>query len=182
MQSTKLRSMVTGLLSIVAVSFLFSCTKNSTDLTPATKEVSTSTNTSVNSANENTIHAVPFETNVYVPCVNGGAGEYVVLSGFTNFIYQLQWSDNGFTLVYHDNVHQLNGVGASSGETFVASGGTNGTVRASWGSDQWIGTTISKGKVGGANTNFTVNYKDRITILRDGTVTVETTEITAECN
>jgi len=182
MQTTTLRSAIMGFSSVFLASLLFSCTKNATDVTALTTETVTSTNTSPSSANENTIHSVPFETNVYVPCANGGAGEYVELSGFTNFIYQLQWNNNSFTLVYHDNVHQLTGVGVSSGETFVASGGTNGTVMGSWVSNQWVGTTTSKVKVVGPNTNFTVTYKDRITITRDGTVTVENTEITAVCD
>ncbi|HET6722134.1 MAG TPA: hypothetical protein VFH07_05265, partial [Chitinophagaceae bacterium] len=101
---------------------------------------------------------------------------------FTNFIYQTQWNNNGFTMTYHENVKQVTGVGVSSGEKFVAAGGTNGTVMGSWVSDQWVGTTTSKVKVVGANTNFFVTYKDRITITRDGTVTVEHVEITVSCN
>lgn len=181
MQTTTLRSAIIGFFSVFLASLLFSCTKDATGVTASTTETATSNNTSASSANENTIHSVPFETNVYVPCANGGAGEYVELSGFTNFIYQIEWNNNAFTMVYHDNVHQLTGVGASSGETFVASGGTNGTVMGSWVSDQWVGTTTSKVKVVGPNANFTVTYKDRITITRDGTVTVEIVNITVTC-
>lgn len=182
MQTTTLRSAIIGFSSVFLASLLFSCTKNATDATALTAETVTSTDGSPSSANENTIHSVPFETTVYVPCANGGAGEYVELSGFINFIYQIQWNNNGFTMIYHDNVQRLTGVGASSGETFVATGGTNGTVMGSWVSDQWVGTTTSKVKVVGSNTNFTVTYKDRITITRDGTVSVENTEITVSCN
>lgn len=182
MQTTTIRSAIIGFTSVLLTSLLFSCTKNATDVTALTPETATSADTSPSSANENTIHSVPFETNVYVPCANGGAGEYVELSGFINFIYQIQWNDRGFTMIYHDNVHQLTGVGVSSGETFIASGGTNGTVMGSWVSNQWVGTTTSKVKVVGPNTNFTVTYKDRITITRDGTVTVENVNITVSCN
>jgi hypothetical protein len=182
MQTTTLRSAIIGFSSLFLASLLFSCTKNATDVTALTNETVASTDRSPSSSNENTIHSVPFESNVYVPCANGGTGEYVALSGFTNFIYQIQWNNNGFTMVYHDNVHQLTGVGVSSGETFVASGGTNGTVMGSWVSDQWVGTTTSKVKVVGPTTNFTVTYKDRITIKRDGTVAVEIVEITVACN
>lgn len=182
MQTPTLKSAIISFSFVFLASLLFSCTKNATDLTASSTETVTSTDRSSSSANENTIHSVPFETTVYVPCGNGGAGEYVELSGFTNFIYQTQWNNNGFTMTYHENVKQVTGVGVSSGEKFVAAGGTNGTVMGSWVSDQWVGTTTSKVKVVGSNTNFFVTYKDRITITRDGTVTVEHAEITVSCN
>lgn len=182
MQTTTLRSAIIGFSSVFLASLLFSCTKNAADVTALTTETGTSADRSTSSANENNIHAVPFETTIYVPCANGGAGEYVELSGFSNFIYQIQWNNNGFTMTYHENVKQVTGVGVASGETFVATGGTNGTVMGSWVSDQWVGTTTGKVKVVGSETNFTVTYKERITITRDGTVTVENVQITVSCN
>lgn len=182
MQTTTLRSAIIGFSSLFLASLLFSCTKNATDVTALATETVTSTDRSPGSANENTIHSVPFETTVYVPCANGGAGEYVELSGFINFIYQIQWNNNGFTMTYHDNVKEMTGIGVSSGEKFVAAGGTNGTVMGSWVSEQWVETTTSKVKVVGSSANFTVTYKDRITVTRDGNVTVENVEITVTCN
>ena len=182
MQNIKLGSAVLGFLSVFSVSFLFSCTKNAADASSLSSESATSANTSSNAANENIIHAVPFETTVYVPCANGGVGEYVELSGYTNFIYQMQWNNNSFSMVYHENAHQVTGVGTISGDIFVASGGTNGTVTGSWVNNQWVGNTTSIMKVVSPNANFTVTYKDRITVTSDGTVTVENTDITVVCN
>jgi hypothetical protein len=174
--------MVIGFLSVLAVAMLFSCTKNVADISQPAAEELTAANASPNSANGNTIHSVPFETTVFVPCANGGAGEDVALTGFTNFIYQISWTDQGFTLVYHDNVHRVKGVGVNSGEKFIASGGTNGTVNGSWVNSQWIGTTITHMRIIGPNTNFTVIYKNHITVTSDGNVSVNNVEATAECN
>ena len=126
MQISKLRSMILGFLPVLTVALLFSCTKNVADVPNQAAEEATAVDANPNGKNDNIIHAVPFETTVFVPCANGGAGEDVRLTGFTNFIYGLIYTDRGFSMQYHDNVHQVTGVGLSSGESFVASGGTNG--------------------------------------------------------
>ena len=114
-QVSKLRPVIIGFLSVFAIALLFSCSKNAADVAqPAIEEASIANATS-NGSNDNIIHAVPFEASRFIPCANGGAGEDVVLTGFTNFIYGMTWTDHGFTALYHDNVHQVTGVGLSSG-------------------------------------------------------------------
>ena len=178
----KLKPMIIGFLSVFVAALLFSCSKNVADIAQPTIEEVTAANASSKGGNDNTIHAVPFETTVFVPCANGGAGENVVLTGFTNFIYQTHWTDHGFTLVYHDNVHQVTGTGVSSGESFVASGGTNGVVMGSWVNSQWIGTTIGQMRLISGNTSFVITYKYHVTVTQDGSVVVESEELTTECN
>jgi hypothetical protein len=177
-----LRSMIMGFLSVLTVALLFSCTKNVADVPNQTAEEATAVDGNPNGKNDNIIHAVPFETTVFVPCANGGGGEDVRLTGFTNFIYGLIYTDRGFTMLYHDNVHKVTGVGLSSGESFVANGGTNGTVMGVWYSSQWVGNTTTQMKIVGQNTMFTVIYKHHITVSQDGSVTVNNTEQTADCN
>lgn len=181
MQISKSRPMIIGFLAVLTVALLFSCTKNAADAVKPADEEATAANASSNSSNGNIIHAVPFETTLFVPCANGGAGEDVTFTGFTNFIYQITWTDQNFTLVYHDNVHKVTGIGASSGETFVASGGTNGTVMGSWVNSQWTGTTIQQLRVVGRNNSFFVTYKYHITVTSDGKVIVSSNEDTADC-
>ena len=177
-----LRSMIMGSLTVLATALLFSCTKNVADVPIQTAEEATAVDANPNGKNDNIIHAVPFETTVFVPCANGGAGEDVKLTGFTNFIYGLVYTDRGFSMLYHDNVHQVKGVGLSSGESFAASGGTNGTVVGVWYSSQWVGNTTTQMRIVGQNTQFTVIYKHHITVSQDGSVTVNNTEQTADCN
>ena len=177
-----LRSMILGSLAVLATALLCSCTKNVADVPVQAAEEATAMDANPNGKNDNIIHAVPFETTVYVPCANGGAGEDVKLTGFTNFIYGLVYTDRGFSMLYHDNVHQVTGVGLSSGESFVASGGTNGTVAGVWYSSQWVGNTTTQMRIVGQNSRFTVIYKHHITVSQDGSVTVNNTEQTADCN
>jgi hypothetical protein len=169
-------------VSVFTVAFLFSCSKNAADISNPAANESVASNKPAQSANDNIIHAVPFEATLFVPRANGGTGENVELTGFTNFVYQLSMNENGFTMPYHDNVHQVKGVGAVSGEKFVASGGTNGVVRGSWVNEKWIGTTISQMRVIGQHTRFTVTYKYHITVISNGTVIVNSIEQTADCN
>ena len=177
-----LRSMIMGFLSVLTVVLLFSCTKNVADVTDQPAEEATAVDGNPNGKNDNIIHAVPFETTVFVPCANGGAGEDVRLAGFTNFIYGLVYTDRGFSMQYHDNVHQVTGIGLSSGESFVASGGTNGTVVGVWYSSQWVGNTTTQMRIIGQNTRFAIIYKHHITVSQDGSVSVSNTEQTADCN
>ncbi|HJS56055.1 MAG TPA: hypothetical protein VJ765_16000 [Chitinophagaceae bacterium] len=176
-----LRSMIMGFLAVLTVALLFSCTKNVADVPDQAAEEATAVDGNPNGNNDNIIHAVPFETTVFVPCANGGAGENVKLTGFTNFIYGTTWTDHGFTVLYHDNVHQVKGVGLTSGESFVASGGTNGTALGVWYSSQWVATTMRQMNIIGQNTRFTVSYKYHIAVTADGNISVSSTEQTADC-
>jgi len=177
-----LRSMIMGILSVLTVALLFSCTKNVAEVPDQAAEEATAVDANPHGKNDNIIHAVPFETTVFVPCANGGAGEDVRLTGFTNFIYGLVYTDRGFSMQYHDNVHQVKGVGLSSDESFIANGGTNGTVAGVWYSSQWVGNSSTQMRIIGQNTRFTVIYKHHITVSQDGSLTVSNTEQTADCN
>jgi len=181
MQISTLRTAIAGFLSVLAAGLLFSCSKNAADIPlPAINDVAAA-NVSPGLSNRNSNVAVPFETTLFVPCANGGAGEEVVLTGTVNFVQQISWTDRGFTMNYHENTQGLKGTGLSSGERFTASGGTNGTVMGSWVNSQWTGTTIRQLRVSGPRSHFFMNYKYHITVISDGSVKVNSREETAEC-
>ena len=177
----KLKLFSNGFMALVAMVLLFSCSKNMADIPAQENAGLAAANESAPSNTRNSIVAVPFENTLFVPCANGGAGENVTLTGKTNFVYQMAWNDHGFTLVYHDNSYQVTGVGLSSGETFVASGGTQGTVMGSWVNDQWIGIMVRQLKITGQNTSFTVVDKLNLIVTPDGNVKVNSREQTADC-
>lgn len=183
MQPTKqlpaLKTMNICLLAFAAITLLFSCTKNGELSAPENAEPSLQN--SFTSKTSNGVVAVPYEILVYVPCGNGGAGENVTLTGMANFVYQMIWTDHGFTLVYHDNFNHLTGSGALSGEAFAGSGGTNGTVTGAFENSLWTGTTTRSLRIAGTNTRFTLKYKSHITVAADGTVKVDNDETTADC-
>lgn len=180
-QASRLELFSAALFALAVMGLVFSCTKNDADVPAQDNAQLTAANASSQSSTRTSIVAVPFENTVFVPCANGGAGEDVLLTGKTNFVYQIAWNDNGFTMVYHDNVHEVTGVGLSSGEKFTATGGTEGTVRGSWVSSQWVGTMNRQLKVIGQNTNFTVNQTQQLVVTPDGQVNVSVREQTADC-
>jgi hypothetical protein len=170
-----------GALALLTMLFLFSCSKDSSD-------VATSAGESVLSNSSGAAHekygsvAVPFNATVFVACANGGAGEDVALSGTMNFVYQMTWTNNGFSMIFHDNSHGVTGLGLSSGETFTASSGTQGTAVGSWENSQWIGTGTRHLRIVGANSRFSVDYHYRLIVTPDGKVTVSVWEQTSDCN
>ena len=84
-------------------------------------------------------------------------------------------------MVYHDNYHEVKGVGVSSGETFTGSGGTNGTVMGSWVNSQWVGTMVRQVKVIGKSTVFKVTETLHLVVTPDGDVTVDARDQTVDC-
>src|SRR5215470_16443794 len=131
-QVSKFESLSAALSVFFVVAVLFSCTRNIADVPAQQNAQLTSANISPNASTRTSIVAIPFENTAFVPCANGGLGEDVLLTGKTNLVYQMTWTDHDSTLVYHDNDHQVKGVGLYSGQTFTGSGGTNGTFMGAW--------------------------------------------------
>ena len=199
-QASKFKLLSTTFLAFFIMLLTSSCNKNSDVLPGANNREVSALNqssssrvnnslTAVSALNQsspsrmnNSLVAVPFEETLFVPCANGGAGENVTLTGTTNFVYQMTWTDHGFKLVYHANSRGITGVGLTSGETFVGSEGTQGSVVGSWVNNQWIGITIERMRIIGRNTTYTVKNKYQLIVTPDGKVTVNSMEKTIECN
>ena len=180
-QVSKFESLSAALSVFFVVAVLFSCTRNISDVqTPQNAQLN-SANISSNASTRTSIVAIPFENTTFVPCANGGAGEDVLITGKTNLVYQMTWTDHDFTMVYHDNDHQVKGVGLSSGETYTGSGGTNGTFMGSWVNSQWVGDFVEQTKIVGKGTVFTVIQKIHLKVTPDGNVVVNNVDQTVTC-
>lgn len=167
-------------IALFASVILFSCTKDRADVQVMENEEFAAANGSA-PKNSNGMLTIPYSKTVFVPCANGGAGENVSVTGNIHVVYQMTWTDQAFTLVYHDNLANATAVGLTSGETFVASGGTQGTVYGPWFSNQWVGSTVRKLRLVGPNTQFSINYKMKFIITPDGEVRVDVEEETVDC-
>ena len=104
------------------------------------------------------------------------------LIGKTNFIYQLSWNNNGFSLTYHENTREIKGVGLLTGDDFVGSGGTQGKADGRWESGHWVGTTIGRLKIIGNNATYNFSYHFHITITADGDVIVKILDQSVTCD
>lgn len=181
-QSTNIKLLSSSFLAIFVMLLMSSCNKNLADKTVPGNAQLSALGKSAPTEQTNGLVQVPFEETLFVPCANDGAGEDVIITGTTHFVYQMVWNDNGFHLVYHDNSQGISGTGLISGEKFSGSDGTQGTVSASWVDNKWTGTTIEQMKINGNKTRYTVRYKHHLVVTPDGKVTVSSNEKTVDCS
>jgi hypothetical protein len=167
------------LFSFAAITTLFSCSKEQTNVAAA-PAMSTANNASSTGAKNSTVD-IPYDQTIFVSCANGGAGEYVRLTGKSNIFYQLYWTDHGFTVNYHLNSYNVKGSGLTTGDSYTASGVTNGSVAAVWYSTKWVATTIERLHVTSQNSNFILKNTYHTSVAADGTASVELFSQDAEC-
>jgi len=168
------------LLSLLAIT-LFSCSKNKDEVSPvADKAASDETVTAANRSSDIT-SVVPMDRIYYVSCANGGDGEEVAVSGNLNVVMKLITNENRVTFTYHINPQGLTGLGLTTGERFVASGGSNGTQSGVLENGQFTTTFTEQLRIVGASATFLVRYKFHVTITPDGVYTVSTSEEQSAC-
>ena len=180
-QASKFKSLNISLLALSVMLLFSSCSKNMEEMPGQDNMEVSALNQSSPSQMNNSLVAVPFNETLFVPCSNGGSGENVALTGTTNLVYQMTWNDQGFNMVYHSNSHGITGVGLTSGEIFLGSAGTKGTVRGSWVNNQWIGIMLERMRIIGQNTTYIVKYKYQLIVTPDGKVNVSTREKSIDC-
>jgi hypothetical protein len=172
---------IIGLASVFMMTLLFSCNKNIAEIPKQSAEELFAANISSHASTRTSLVAVPFENVVNVSCANDGKGEEIFLTGATNFVYQIRWNEQGFYLSYQSNDHNVTGTGLTTGDNFVASGGSHGTVMGSWVDGRFVSTTVQQLRITGQNINFTVTYKLHLAVSADGSVTVDKVEQSATC-
>jgi hypothetical protein len=166
--------------ALLATVLLFSCTRENIEPRPVEQAISASI--SSNASNRTSITAIPFDKTIFVPCANGGAGEYVHITGSTNLQYTISWTDHGFTYGYHATTYRVDGTGLTSGDTFVGSGNTEGQVMGAWVNEQWLSTFVDQLRLTDANTTFIVKSLYHILVNPDGTTEVKLKDQSADCN
>ena len=176
-----LKLMTHLMISILAIMILFSCSKEKTNL-PSGDKVQLSPSISEHASTRTSTVAVPYDWTIYVSCANGGAGEYVHVTGSTNFVYTISWTDHGFTYGYHANTYKIEGVGLTSGNTFIGSGFTEGQVVGSWVNDQWVSTLVDQLKLVGPSGSFTIKNTYHVTENPDGTLETKLNDHEVSCN
>ena len=170
------------ILTIVPMLLLFSCSKNIADVPSQANVEKGISNQSSRSQVSNSVESVPFERTLFVPCGNGGEGEEVVLTGSIKFVEQIIFNDHGFTFAYHTILQGVTGVGLSTGENFVVSGGDKGTITGEFGEvGQYTRVFMGQLRIIGQSSAFTVRYKFKITITPNGSITTRIEEEEVDC-
>jgi hypothetical protein len=173
--------MIIGFLSVLALTLLFSCSKNIAEM-PGQEEVSAS-NQSSPAQTENSITSEPYESTLFMPCANDGIGEDVILTGTVKIVRQETNNNQRFTFTLHAIPEGVTGVGLSTGDTSTARGGTQAAVTGTieYGG-QYSATYIQQMRFAGQGISFVVKYKFHVTVTSDGEISTRIDDEKIECN
>jgi len=148
-------------------------------------------NTALNSSNKLSAKAevytsnekIPADLLIFIPCANGGAGEYVELSGFLHATTHVTVTGNNFHVKYHTQPQGISGVGQTTGDKYQATGVTQEQYGGSFVNGQYEDTYVNNFKIIGQGTgnNYLIHESLHVTINANGTVTTLIDNFTADC-
>jgi hypothetical protein len=123
----------------------------------------------------------PLEKTVFVPCANGGAGEWVTLSGTIHEVFHVTVNDAGHsTIKFFDQPQGVSGVGSVTGVKYQGTGVTQDIRTTRVGSKETF-VNIFRMVGQGPGNNFSVHENLHVTVNADGTVTVTRDAIETSC-
>lgn len=123
----------------------------------------------------------PYNSTVFVPCANGGAGEVVKSTGTVHRVVHNTLNANGFHITLHANPQNVTGTGLTTGDTYQ----TRGTFTAHQNLIPGVTETIHETfkLVGpGPNNNLTMTTTSRLTINANGEVVLDSDSFSIECS
>ena len=125
----------------------------------------------------------PINLLLVVPCANGGAGEFVFLSGEIHSIVKLTINGNRFNLEEHINFQGVSGTGLTTGDKYQGTDTFNHSDNDSLNNLQHVETITSSFRVTGQGpgNNFVAREVAHITFNANGDVTVFFDNFSADC-
>ena len=127
-----------------------------------------------------TSQVVPFALAVFVPCADGGSGEFISLTGNLHLLISVTINDKGSTIVIHANPQGLSGEGLTTGDSYQGVGVTRDVIHV----DGATTTTFVNNfrMIGeGPGNNLQLHQTIHVTINPDGTTTSEVIISSIEC-
>jgi len=126
----------------------------------------------------------PFDEVVFVPCANGGAGEFVELSGSLNFVFHTTFDNSGGRhLQLHSNLQGVSGTGTTTGTRYRASQSDLDEFNEVAGDAPFESTTVTSFRIvgQGPGNNFVVHESAHFTVNAGGEVTAQHDHFSVEC-
>jgi len=123
---------------------------------------------------------------VYVPiCVNGGAGENLLMQGTLRITSQTTVNDNHFTSsLQFQRLHDVLAIGETTGDTYSSGGGEYFRVNGSFTNGQYITSVIDRfywfGR-GGDAAKYRFNITMHVVTNADGTITASIDKVELIC-
>ena len=120
---------------------------------------------------------------VFIPCANGGAGEFVTVSGPLHILTSFNINGNNIRGFGHDQPQGISGIGSITGDKYQATGVTQFEIKGSLTNGQYEFTFINNFRIigQGPGNNFLVHQTIHETINANGTVTAEVLNSTFDC-
>lgn len=125
--------------------------------------------------------SVPIQLQAYVECANGGAGEWVELSGMLHILFHVTANDQGFHVKYHAQPQGVAGEGLTTGDKYQGTGVTQGQFNLTNGATE--GTFVNNFRLigQGRGNNLLVHANFHFTINANGDLTAVPGNFSAEC-
>jgi hypothetical protein len=125
----------------------------------------------------------PVDIVQFVPCADGGAGEFVHLSGNLHDLFHLMTNGNRFVLKVHTQPQGIRGVGLSTGDRYRGTGVTQETVSGSLVNGQFSDTFVNNFRIigQGPGNNFLVHENLHVTVNANGEVTAIVENVSISC-
>lgn len=125
----------------------------------------------------------PVDILAFVPCADGGAGEFVELSGNLHDLFHLMINGNRFVLKVHTQPQRIRGVGLSTGDKYQGTGVTQETFGGSLVNGQFSDTFVNNFRIigQGPGNNFLVHQNLHVTFNANGGVTAIVDNASVSC-
>lgn len=125
-----------------------------------------------------------FAWSIFVSCADGGNGEMVNLTGRIHRVYRVTLDAHGGCHVQgHDQPQDLQGIGATTGDSYQGVGVTKTSKNSDVDDIPWEETYVNNYKfIGqGPGNNFYLHETIRMTINANGEVTADVVNIKTSC-
>ena len=126
----------------------------------------------------------PFDEQVFVPCANAGAGEYVELAGSLNFVFHSTFDGSGgMHLQLHSNLQGVSGIGMTTGTKYRASQSEVDQFNVAADDAPFEGTSVSSFNIvgQGKGNNFVLHETAHFTVNANGDVTAQHDRFSVDC-
>jgi hypothetical protein len=126
----------------------------------------------------------PFDEVVFVPCANGGAGEFVELSGSLNFVFHdIFDASGGLHVQVHSNLQGVSGMGATTGTRYRGVESDVDQFNVSPDDAPFESSTVSSVRVigRGPGNNFVLHESAHFTVNGNGELTASHDHLGVDC-
>jgi hypothetical protein len=125
----------------------------------------------------------PISQGVYIPCADGGAGEFVMLEGNLHVLFHITINGNNVSVKSHAQPQGISGTGMTTGDKYQGTGVTQSQFKGSLQNGQFQFSSINNFRIigQGPGNNFLVHSTFHITANANGIITAVADNFSVDC-